>query len=61
MFRSPLQSPAVRALGVTLMTFAALGGATMAVSTGTLTVVRIGLKQHRVRNVLKASQEKTII
>jgi len=48
MFRSPLQSPAVRALGVTVMTFAALGGATMAVSTGAMTVVRIGLRQHRV-------------
>ena len=51
MFGSPLQSPAVRALGVTVMTFAALGGATMAVSTGALTVVRIGLRQHRVCSV----------
>ena len=33
----------------------------MAVSTGALTVVRIGLRQHRVRNALKASQQGAIL
>ena len=48
MFRSPFRSPAVRALGTTVATFAAVGGATMAISSGALTVVRLGLKQHKV-------------
>ena len=49
MLRSPLRSPTVRALGVTLTTFAALGGVTMLVTTGATTAVRYGLKRHRVR------------
>lgn len=49
MLKSPLKSPTVRALGVTVTTFAVLGGASMAVTSGITTVVRFGLKQQRVR------------
>ena len=48
MLRSPLKSPTVRALGVTVATFAVLGGASMVITGGVSTVVRFGLKQHRV-------------
>ena len=56
MLRSPLKSPTVRALGVTLTTFAVLGGASMVVTSGVTAVVRFGLRQHRVgQNVWNAA------
>ena len=59
MLRSPFKSPTVRALGVTVTTFAVLGGASMIVTSGITTVVRFGLKQQRVsqRSCVKLCHE----
>lgn len=52
MLKSPFKSPTVRALGVTVTTFAVLGGASVVVTSGVTTVVRFGLKLQRVGIVL---------